>query len=493
MRTSAPAMSGPVSSRDRILHGPVPWEMLRFGAPIALGMGLQTTFNLVDAYVVSRLSPDVAGPALGALGVCDQLSAMGTIVSYGLTTASTAMIARAHGRGDRELVRRIVWQSLLAVLALSLAFGLASALLAGPILTGAVGAKGEVAALGESYLRVSGGGSFSIFFLLQITGIQRALGSSRTPVALLLLSNALNLLLAVLLVYGPGEAPPVFAWAPPLAASLGIPRLELDGAAWATVIARTAALVPAVILLIRRFGVLDRASVTRPDRRVLADIWRIGWPSSAQLVSRITAMLVTQALVARAFTTATDQAATTALGVVFRLETMVLFVAMGWGSAAQTFVGQNLGIDQEARARASGYWAAAFNAALMLAIAALYQREAAAIVAFFAPDPDVIRVATGYVNVVSWSYVALGAGVVLGNAINGAGATRTTLITDLALVLGFQIPACSLAVRVTGSAPERLWVAVAAAYAISGIAYVLVFRLARWTEASVLDRVSLRS
>ena len=46
---------------------------------------------------------------------------------------------------------------------------------------------------------------------------------------------------------------------------------------------------------------------------------------------------------ARAFTTPDDQSATTALGIVFRLETMALFIAMGWGGAAQTFVGQNLG------------------------------------------------------------------------------------------------------------------------------------------------------
>src|SRR4051812_36993937 len=119
-------MSEPRPVPGRILTGPIPTEMLRFGAPIALGMGLQVTFNLVDAYVISRLSPDVAGPALGALGICDQLSAIGTITSYGLTTAAAAMIAQAHGRGDRDAVRRIVWQSILAVTALSLLFGVIS-------------------------------------------------------------------------------------------------------------------------------------------------------------------------------------------------------------------------------------------------------------------------------------------------------------------------------------------------------------------------------
>ena len=42
-------------SHSRILSGPVALETLRFGLPLAVGMGLQTAFNLVDAYIVSRL------------------------------------------------------------------------------------------------------------------------------------------------------------------------------------------------------------------------------------------------------------------------------------------------------------------------------------------------------------------------------------------------------------------------------------------------------
>jgi len=55
------------AATKRILEGPLPLEIARFGVPVALGMGLQVTFNLVDAYLVSRLQPEVAGPALGAL------------------------------------------------------------------------------------------------------------------------------------------------------------------------------------------------------------------------------------------------------------------------------------------------------------------------------------------------------------------------------------------------------------------------------------------
>jgi putative MATE family efflux protein len=472
------------AENNRILDGPLALEVLRFGAPVALAMGLQVTFNLVDAYVIARLSPEVAGPALGALGICDQLSAIGTIVGFGLTTASTSLIARAHGRGDTAEVRKLVWQSLLVVAALSVLFGLGSILFAGPLLHDVVGAKGKVASLGAEYLRINSGGAFSIFFLLHLTAIQRALGSAKTPALLLVLSNVLNLFLALLLVYGSGPAPPVFQWATPIAAALHIPRLELQGAAWATVIARTVTLVPVVWILVRRFNLIDKSHVRGPDWPLLRKVGRLAWPSSTQLVVRMMAMLVTHSLVARAFTTQGDQTASTALGIVLRLETMALFVAMGWGSAAQTFVGQCLGAGKPERARRSGWVAAGYNALFMVGICVAYQRSAGPIVAFFDADPRVIAAAAGYVAIVSYGYVFLGSGVVLGSAITGAGAMRTTLATDLAVVLGFQLPACIAAVLASGATLERLWLALAATYGISGVAYVAVFQLVPWMRAA---------
>jgi putative MATE family efflux protein len=474
---------GGKTSTSRILQGSVGWEMLWFGAPIALGMGLQTTFNLVDAYLISRLGHDVAGPSLGALGIADQIAGIGTILSYGITTASTAMVAQAFGRSDHARVRRIVGQSLIVIAALSVVFGLGAVVFAGFIMRSVVGAKGAVAELGTAYLRVSAGGVFTMFFLLQLTGIQRALGSSKTPIALLLLSNALNLVFAVLLVYGAGPAPPVFAWGPPIAKVLHLPRLELVGAAWSTIVARLLVLIPTSLILASKYDVFERVRFDRATWHGMRAILRVAWPSSMQLVVRMVAMLLTQALVARAFTSHTDQSATTALGIVFKLETMALFIAMGWGSAAQTFVGQNLGAHHPARATLSGWSATASVALVMLALALGYRAWAEPIVRFFDADPAVVRVAVGYLHTVSLGYIGLGVGIVLSNAMAGAGATHTALWTDVAVVLLFQAPACTLAVVLPEASPARLWDALAASYVASGVAFALVFRFIDWIEA----------
>lgn len=465
---------------ERILRGGLPLEVARFGAPLALGMGLQTTFNLVDAYILGRLEPVKASAALGAIGICDQLAAIGTILSYGLSVATAAILSRQVGAGDSQGVRRAAWQSLLLVLFLSAAFGLVGIVFAEGVLRDLVGAKGRVLAEGVSYLRIMIGSSFSIYLLLHLTTIQRALGSSKTPIGMMVGANALNFLLAVLLVYGPGPAPPVFSWGPPVARALGLPRMELLGAAWATVVARTVFLLPTLYTLTARFGVFQRTDWVLPDFSAIRHIWRIGWPTSAQLVIRITAMLVTHSMVARAYTTDTDQSATTALGIVFRLETMALFIGLGWGSAAQTFMGQNLGAGDPGRAKESGWYATLYNALMMAVLALIYRVETPAIVSFFDDARAVVEMARQYVLWVGPSYVFLGIGIVLGSAIQGAGATRVTLAIDAVLVAAFQLPLSLLVVFGWHLGPARLFQVVALTYVLYAVAYARSYSRGRF-------------
>ena len=469
-------------SQERILSGSLGLAMARFGTPLALGMGLQTAFNLVDAFVISRLGGSSAGPALGAIGICDQLAALGTIVSYGLSVATATLISRKVGEGDASAVKEIAWQSLLVIASLSIFFGLFGGFGADFVLRSLVGAKGEVANLGVPYLRVMLAGSFTIFLLMHLTSVQRALGSSKTPVSLLVASNLLNLLLAVVMVYGPGESPAILSWGPPIARSLGIPRMGLMGAAWATLIARFVVLIPLVAILMKRFGLFLPTARAMAHRQTIASIIKLGWPSSAQLVVRIVAMLVTHSLVARAFTTPTDQSATTALGIVFRLETMALFVGLGWGSAAQTFVGQNLGAHNPQRAKQSGWYAALYNSAMMGAVALCYVLYGKSIISFFDSDPRVLRPALSYLKWVGASYVGLGIGIVLGSAIQGAGATLRALVLDTLVIAGFQLPTSVLFVLSNNPTYTGVWKIVALTYCLFALVYLVSYQRGRFLK-----------
>jgi len=478
------------SSREsRIVTGPLGFEIGRFGTPLAVGMALQTTFNLVDAYLIAKLPPAEVGPAVGAIGICDQVAALGTIVSYGVSTAAGAILSQRHGAGDKAGVQRAAWQSMLIVAGLSLVLGLAGGLGAGVIVQDLIGAKGKVAEVATSYLRVSTAGAFTMYFLLQLTSVQRSLGSSKTPVALLVGGNVLNLFLAVLFIFGDGPVPPIFSWATPIASALHIPRMGMVGAAWASILARSVVLLPNIVILARRFDVFPPAGSRAPDKDELGRIVSIAWPSSAQFFLRIAAMLFVNSLIARFFTTQEDQTATTAMGLVFRLDTMALFVAMGWGTAAQTFVGQNLGADRSARARRSGWITATYdafsNVLLMVGIFAYGE----AILRVFDDEPAPVAVALQYLHVVAPSYVGLGIGIVLGNAMAGAGATRTTFLIDAVVIFAVQIPVSLLmAIVVGGGSLRGVFDAVAITNLASALAYCLVYTRGSWMGAVARTR-----
>ncbi len=473
-------MAEPASRR--ILEGPLPREVLRFGAPLALGMALQVTFNLADAYFIAQLPAAEVGPSIGALGICDQIAALGTIISYGISTATAALLSHRKGAGDSEAVQRTAWQSLIVVGLLSVIFGVLGLAFAGPIVRDVVGAKGSVAVAATRYLRVIVGGSFTIFFLLQLTSIQRALGSSKTPVSLLVGGNVLNVILAILFIYGPGPSPAAFGWARGIAAAVGIPRMGMIGAAWATLLARAAALVPTAVIVARRFRIVRPPKGERgPDPHEIRRLVSIAWPSSAQFVLRIAAMLLVNSLVARFFTTREDQTATTAIGLVFRVDTMALFVAMGWGSAAQTFVGTNMGARNERRATTSGWLTMAYDLVTNLALIAALLAMGERILRVFDDDAAPVAIGLVYLQAVAPSYVGLGIGVVLGNAMAGAGATRTTMWIDVAVILGFQFPVC-IAALALGASLATLFQCVAVTNLVSGVAYALVYARGGWRE-----------
>jgi len=466
-------------SRHRILEAPLVPALLGFGLPLALGMGLQVTFNLVDAYLVSRLESGAVGASLGALGICDQLAALGSIISFGYTTAAANSMSHLQGRGDSLGARRIAWQSTLVVCLLGAVFAFFGLVESDFVMTHVIGAQGQVRTLGVQYLRVIVTGNVTIFLLLHLTSLQRALGSSKTPVLLLALSNLLTLILAVLLVFGPGPCPLFFAWGPPIAAALHVPRMGLLGAAWATLLARLVVLFPLGFIVVRRFGFF-RSDTRGPfNFSTERSLWQLAWPSSTQLVVRITAMLAIQSLVARAYTTSADQSATTALGVVFRLETMALFIGLGWGSATQTFVGQNLGASNQTRAKKSAWVAMWFNTIMMGLLSLTYFTYGPSIVRFFDSEPSVVSISQLYLRTVGPSYVGLGIGIVLGAALQAAGRPRLTLLLDL-LVLGGVLLPQMLLVTLCRGALSSLFLAICSAYLAFALVYVFAYQKARF-------------
>jgi putative MATE family efflux protein len=470
----------------RITEGPLAWGIARFGFPLVVGMVLHTTFNLVDMFMIGKL-PN-GGVGLAALGICDMIAAVATILSNGVSTATVALISRRVGGHDAEGVARASWQSLLLVGALSVVFGLVGIFGHDVVIRGVMQAKGETADIASGYLQVILGGCFSIFFLLQITAILRARGHSKSAAALLVGGNLLNVLLNPFLIYGTGEYPAVFAFCAPLAEALHAPRLGVMGAAWATLFGRSVpVIIGALLLALDRDAPPFRLSHLRPDFAELRSLVRIGWPSSAQFVLRVSSILVFISLLTANYTTASDPSALTAYSVCLRLETMALFVGMGWGAAASTYVGVNLGAGLRERAKRAGLYAAGLNTVCMLGLTALYLRFAPQILGFFDADPAVLAAGEDYLWRVGLTYAVLGVGLVLSQAMTGAGATLPSLVLDLFGLLGVTVPLAYVVTELLGLPCAWLWNVIALGNCVSALAYVVYYLRGRFLDHE-LDR-----
>lgn len=474
--------SSEAAGTSLIISEPLATGVLRFGLPLVIAMALQATFNLVDMAIVGQLPNGTI--SLGALTICDQVAMVAAIIANGVSNASVAIIARRHGEGDKRSASLYTQQSIFVTLALSAFFGLIGIVFADPM-SGALGAKGEVHDLASAYMRVIVGGSFSVLILFQLTAILRAVGDSLTPMVLLIGSNVLNIILTPMMVFKAGEAPEWLQWAEELGNSMGIGGMGVEGAAWSTVISRCIAIVIGIGALMRNKQLQLYLRDLLPRKRECYRILRIAWPNCSQFGLRVGVVLFFTAIIAHNFTTPEDPAVLTAFGICVRLDTVALFTGMGWGASASTYVGQNLGARKPERARNAAWFSVLYNAILMLIVYAGYLAGGASLVAVFDDSPAVVSTAMDYLTIVGATYAFLGAAVVISQALSGAGATLSSLVLDIIVLLGLQVPCTIIALAFFDVTPNAIFWLIALGNALSAVAYGIWFFHGSWVHKQV--------
>jgi len=160
----------------------------------------------------------------------------------------------------------------------------------------------------------------------------------------------------------------------------------------------------------------------------------------------------------------------------------MFFLLPAWGlsNAAATLVGQNLGALQPQRAEDSVLKTAKYNAIFMFVVSAIIIVFAPQVISFFTKDPLVAGYAVDAARIVSAGYVFYAIGMVMSNAFNGAGDSRTPTIINLFGFWFFQIPLAYILAKVFDMGPLGVFIAIPVAEtAISIVAFIL-FKKGKW-------------
>jgi putative MATE family efflux protein len=416
--TQAEFESGQQNIRKRAqAMGQIPiWKLLfRFSGPAILTMVVNAGYTVVDAIFVGRLGSE----ALGALTVAFPLTLICVALSMGAGVGSASLISRSLGGKDPERANRC------ASVAISLA------LLVG-VLVGFVylanleamlrlfGARGPVLPLAKQYLSILAGFAFLQSLALVVGNIVRAEGSPAVSGVAMITSALINIILDPILIFGLGP----------------IPRMEVAGAATATVIGQSVGIgIFLFYFLSGRSGYRFTLRNFIPDSRIVAEIYRVGFASTVRMGAMSVAMAIANNLAA-----AYGTVPLAVLGVVFRLARFAFMPTMGLGQGILPLIGFNHGAKKKDRVGEIVVKAGAIALAWGLLCWLTFMIFASQVISIFNSNPQFINEGTTALRIFVLFFFAVQLQMIASFFFQGIGKGIPSLVLASARQLLFLIP-----------------------------------------------------
>jgi len=429
--------------------------------PMILELSLESVFAVVDMFFVSKLGPG----AIATVGLTEAVVTLVYSVAIGLSTAATAMVARRIGEKDPVAASHAAVQSLIISLLVTIVISIAGIIYAPHILQ-FMGAAPEVIEQGTPFARIMLGGSVVIILLFLINGIFRGAGDAAMAMRSLWISSGLNIILCPILIYGLGN------WT----------GFGLKGAAIATTISRGAGVCYQCYHLFNGKSLIQiQIAQFKADWKIIRGLIDIAWPATFQFIIASGSWIILARLVAE--TGGTEASA----GYQIAIRNLVFFILPAWGlsNAAATLVGQNLGAGQPERAEKSVLLTARYNIYFMALVTLIFVLLPEPIIRIFTHEEVVIHTGILALRIIGSGFIFYGVGMVMMQAFNGAGDTRTPTWIYFVGFWCFQIPLAYFLAKHLEIGPSGAFIAIPVAETIIALTCYVFFKKGKWKTVKV--------
>lgn len=435
--------------------GSIPKAVFLLAIPMILELSLESVFAVVDMFFVSKLGEN----AIATVGLTESVITILYSVAMGLSIAAGAVVARRTGEKNNDGGARAGAQSLILAFIVSLVLGITGMVFAPQILS-LMGASKTVVANGAVFTRIMFAGTPVIIFLFLINGIFRGAGNAAMAMKSLWIASLLNIILC-----------PIF-----------IHYFGLKGAAIATVTGRSAGVIYQCWHLFRGNGVLQfKRSHFDFDSPLIRSIIKIATPATLQFIIASGSWIILARLVAETGGT------TASAGYQIAIRNVVFFILPAWGlsNATATLVGQNLGAGEIKRAEQSVMLTAKYNAAFMGFVMLLFILFPTFIIHIFTADEAIAAFGIKALRIIGCGYIFYGIGMVMTQALNGAGDTKTPTFINLICFWIFQIPFAYFLAEYTNLGTTGAFVAIPAAESMVALIAFYYFKKGKWKTMKV--------
>ncbi|MCE3226983.1 MAG: family efflux transporter [Bacteroidetes bacterium] len=423
--------------------------------PMILELFFESVFAVVDMFFVGKLGEN----AIATVGLTESVITIIYSIAIGLSTGATAIVARRIGEKNPKEAAHAGAQSLIIALIVTAALSIPGAVFAEEILT-LMGASEQVVKDGAVFTRIMLGGSIVIIMIFLINGIFRGAGNAIIAMISLWIASIINIILCPIFVHFFG----------------------LKGAAIATVIGRSCGVLYQCYHLFKGSGALKfHKEYFRIDPVIVKSIINVAWPATFQFIIASGSWIIIARLVAETGGT------TASAGYQIAIRNVVFFILPAWGlsNAAATLVGQNLGAKQIERAEQSVLLTAKYNAFFMGFVMLLFLFVATPIIRFFSKDEAVIEYGALALQIIGSGYIFYGISMVMTQALNGAGDTKTPTIINFVCFWLFQIPLAYFLAKGLDLKSTGAFIAIPVAETLIALVAFYFFKKGKWKSVQV--------
>jgi putative MATE family efflux protein len=429
--------------------------ILLLSVPMVLEMVLESVFAVVDIFFVSKLGAE----AVAVVGITESIMALVYALGFGLGVGATAIISRRIGENHVKEANVAAVQVILVGAFIAMLIAIPGAFFAKDLLR-LMGATPQMVETGWKYTAIMNVSSLAILLLFVINAIFRSAGDAAIAMRILWVANIINIVLDPCLIYG---------WGP-------FPALGVNGAAVATTTGRSIGVIFQFYLLFRgKYRIRLHLSDLVPDFGVMLKLIKLSTGAIFQNIIG-TASWIGLVRIIASFGGEVVAGYTIAI----RIVVFTLLPSFGLSNAAATLVGQSLGAGKPDRAKSS-VWITAFANMLLLGvfgiILALWPHFW---VELFIKDPMVIKYGTEALRIMSYGYMSYAFGMVMVQAINGAGETFIPTGINFIGYWLVEIPLAYVLAMQSGFQEHGVYFAIVASETLVALIGIAYFRWGKW-------------
>lgn len=440
--------------------GSINRTIILLSVPMVAELLMESLFVCSNLFFVSRLGNN----AISIAGATTTFITFCYSVSIGLGIAASAMISRRIGEKKFKAAGQTAMQVIYITTPIAVIISIVCAVWTAEIMS-LMGLSPAMVQEGYPYGVVMFASSGFLILRIVINGIFRGAGDASTAMRVLWVSNALNIILCPIFIFGWGV----------------IPAFGLLGVGIATLIARLIGVLYQTWYLIRsktvmKIGLAQLVFHLEIFKRIL----KLAFSGTVQFIIPASSWVFMIKIMSHF-----GENALAGYILAQRVTSIATMPAWGLGNAAGILTGQNLGARQPDRAEKSVWRAGMLNMGFLVFIALCWIFLAVPVLKIFTDIPEVISQSTMYIHLISMAYVLLGYTMVISRALNAAGEVKVVTWLYILMFYIVQIPFAYLLGIAFDLGSNGVFTAILLSEIVLAVACIIIFRKGKWKTTKV--------